>query len=730
VSEQSEETRLTEAQLKEALSNELVGSWLWNIQKNKVVTDERIAQAFNVSPTKALKGLPLSTFLKAIYLDDRQRVEKEIQSSLKRGKKLRIECRIGGPGKTHRWVVARGSIERDKASLPITAKGVIIDITDRKEIEMALSESESRLRFMADTVPQLLWTSDTEGNIDYYNKRWKDFTGLSLGNVERDRRSKLLHPDEREKVEKTWNHSIKTGKPYEMEYRLYHADSDSYLWVIGRAVPYRNKAGKIIKWYGTATEIDEQKRSANIQRYLANVSKELASSMDYETTLRKISQLCIPEVADWCSVELLNDDNEIEQVSVAHIDPKKVSLAKEYREYNPPTIDQPTGVPAVIRTGKSEFYPVISEELIRTSIADKKVRDFMLGLHIRSIIIAPIKAQDKPIGAITFVSSESGRYYTQADLTMAEDVASRISLSLTNVRLFNESMQELTRRRQLEKELLLEKQRLESRVKERTEQLQATNAGLREEIIKRQKIEKERIDDLIELNRSKDEFISLASHQLRTPATGVKQYVGMVLEGFMGKIEPAKRTILEKAYESNERQLRIVNDLLKVAQVDAGKVMLKKSNVDLKQLLEDVIREQASNYKEKSQTITLTNKVDDATVVVDPSSIRMVVENIIDNASKYSEEHSKTTVTVREKADAICIDVADQGVGVSETENSKLFEKFSRLDNPLSTKVGGTGLGLYWAKKIMTLHDGTITYRANRKKGTVFTICLPKPVKV
>lgn len=248
--------------------------------------------------------------------------------------------------------------------------------------------------------------------------------------------------------------------------------------------------------------------------------------------------------------------------------------------------------------------------------------------------------------------------------------------------------------------------------------------------LQRKRVEEQRIQHLMQLNRSKDEFISIASHQLRTPATGVKQYVGMLLEGFVGEVANEQRVLLEKAYESNERQLKIVADLLKVAQVDAGKVMLSKRNVMISDFVGRIVREQTPLIHARQQMIEHIPLEPDIAVPIDEASIRMVLENIIDNASKYSEEGANITVTVQQKRDMVHISVIDEGVGINPQDKSRLFEKFSRLDNSLSTKVGGTGLGLYWARKIVNLHNGKIGYISNKGPGTTFIIKLPKNGKV
>lgn len=233
-------------------------------------------------------------------------------------------------------------------------------------------------------------------------------------------------------------------------------------------------------------------------------------------------------------------------------------------------------------------------------------------------------------------------------------------------------------------------------------------------------------EELRLLNDSKDEFISLASHQLRTPATGVKQYVGMLLEGFAGELTPNQLELLKKAYNSNERQLRIVADLLKVAQVDAGKVKLRSSKTTVNELMQNVIYEQQRTFDKRSQTVRYAPPEADIVMEIDHDLIRMVLENIISNASKYSKEETDITVSIDEFNDKVHISIQDEGVGIDDKDRSKVFEKFSRIDNALSTKVGGTGLGLYWAKKIMDLHGGDITYTSTPNKGTTFTVILPK----
>lgn len=237
---------------------------------------------------------------------------------------------------------------------------------------------------------------------------------------------------------------------------------------------------------------------------------------------------------------------------------------------------------------------------------------------------------------------------------------------------------------------------------------------------------KQQQKQLVALNNSKDEFISVASHQLRTPATGVKQYIGMLLEGYAGKPSEAQFKMLQTAYESNERQLRIIDDLLKVAHVDAGKVSLSRSKTDLIDLMDDIIDEQADKFKHKRQGMSFKHADKQVFAMIDPERMRMVIENLIDNASKYTPEGKNVTVELEQTPEEITIRVSDQGIGIAKKDIPQLFHKFSRLNNVLSTLVGGTGLGLYWVKKIVILHKGTISVESQPDQGSKFTITIPR----
>ncbi|HEY5442706.1 MAG TPA: HAMP domain-containing sensor histidine kinase [Candidatus Saccharimonadales bacterium] len=232
-------------------------------------------------------------------------------------------------------------------------------------------------------------------------------------------------------------------------------------------------------------------------------------------------------------------------------------------------------------------------------------------------------------------------------------------------------------------------------------------------------------DQLKGLNDAKDDFISLASHQLRTPATAVKQYVGMLTHGYAGELSEYQMSMLNLAYGNNERELEIIEDLLRVATVDAGKVYLEKSSCNVVQQIEAAMKEQAILFKNRGQSVVLHKPHRQIMAYIDPKLILMVLENLLDNAGKYSPTGEQVTIDVEQTDSYTNVSIKDHGVGISEGDCQKLFKKFSRIDNPLSASVKGTGLGLYWVKKVLDLHEGIIEVTSKLNEGSTFKIKMP-----
>jgi two-component system, sensor histidine kinase len=222
------------------------------------------------------------------------------------------------------------------------------------------------------------------------------------------------------------------------------------------------------------------------------------------------------------------------------------------------------------------------------------------------------------------------------------------------------------------------------------------------------------------LDKAKDDLLSMASHQLRTPATGVKQYIGMALEGFAGEISDDVKNVLDRAYKINERQLHIINEFLYLAKIDAQRMVLSKSELNLKNIVNNITDDMRSEIKEKKhKIITKINK--NFIIYSDYQACHMIIENLISNAIKYTPDGGTIHIAAKKNDAYIHLKVMDNGVGVKDNHEHRLFTEFSRIPNELTKKTSGSGIGLYVAKHLALLNGGDITFKRRPRRGSIFT---------
>ena len=239
------------------------------------------------------------------------------------------------------------------------------------------------------------------------------------------------------------------------------------------------------------------------------------------------------------------------------------------------------------------------------------------------------------------------------------------------------------------------------------------------------KILQQRNEELIAIGRSKDEFVALASHQLRTPATAVKQYLGMVLQGYAGDITDVQTDMLEKAFESNERQIQLVNQILNAARVDTGRLIMSPVTIDLRTIVQAAWDEMKGVFEQHQHRYNLSLPAVPLWVEADQSYVRMAIENVLYNACIYTPDGGLITVRLQ-RVDGTCrLSITDTGVGIDKADIGKLFAKFSRIHNPLSVQAGGSGIGLYLTSEIVRLHQGKVDVTSKLHHGTTFAISFP-----
>lgn len=320
----------------------------------------------------------------------------------------------------------------------------------RTEVSMLkLRASEERYRVLAENVPQLVWITRADGFVEYFNQRWFDYTGLTPDETLGWEWQRVVHPDDLLSTLEQWRTGLAVGNAVEIQYRLKRADG-SYRWHIARTLPIRHPNGEIANWFGTGTDIHDQKQAEETLRqsqerleFLANASRLLVTSLDYETTLANVACLAVPYLADICVVDLVDEHQVPHRVAGAHIDPAKEELLYELVRRYPPLLNKASPLNKVLRSNQSILLPEIPEALVADYAREAEHRKILQDIGtLCSSIVVPLIARGRSLGGISFYTlQESGRHYNAADLALAEDLAQRVALAVDNARLYRETQE-------------------------------------------------------------------------------------------------------------------------------------------------------------------------------------------------------------------------------------------------------------------------------------------------
>jgi PAS domain S-box-containing protein len=325
---------------------------------------------------------------------------------------------------------------------PPVFTGYVRDITDRKRIQEELVQGRERLRLALEAGRLGTWHWDIASGRVTWDETLESIYGFPPGGFPGtyDSYVERIHPEDRDWVAVSVTQSVETGSGHQFEHRVVLPDGTER-WVEGRGGVIRDGRGVVIGMVGISADITERKREEDAQRFLAQAGGVLASSLDYQTTLKQVAHLAVTHLggsplADWCSVHIRDQNSGVTVLAVEHIDPSKVDLALELWEKYPQDPGAQQGVSEVIRTGRSEIYPEISDDMIIAAAQDDEHLAILRGLGLRSAMVVPLSVGGRTLGALTFVSAESGRRYGPEDLAFAEDLARRAALAVENAQLF------------------------------------------------------------------------------------------------------------------------------------------------------------------------------------------------------------------------------------------------------------------------------------------------------
>jgi len=576
----------------------------------------------------------------------------------------------------HTLLVAKDGVERpiDDSAAPIQADdgtllGAVLvfrDVTQRQQAEEQLRRSERQFRQLADAMPQIVWSAEPGGVVDYMNQQWTNFTGLpdALGNTGW---SHVLHPDETQTATEQWAASVRSGAPFEMQLRLLDMRQQRYRWHLVRTVAVRDDAGRLVRWFGTSTDIHEQKRAEESARYLAQASAALAGVVDYESTLQTVANLAVPHFADWSAVDVADDANTLRRLAVAHRDPEKVQLAHDLMRRYPPDPQVPSGALTVLRTGTPEIISDITDEMLVLAARDEAHLRLIRSLGLKSYICVPLIVSGKPLGVLTFATAESGRTYTGADLTLATDLAQRASVAVENTQLYQA---------------------------------------------------------LRDADRRKDEFLATLAHELRNPLAPIRNALEIL------KMPTVDAATVARSRDMMERQVehlvRLVDDLLDVSRVMQGKIELRRERVELATVVARAVETVQPLMDAKGHRVNIRLPSESLSIDADPVRLAQIVGNLLTNAAKYTEPGGRIWLTAERDGETAELRVRDSGIGIGPEMLPRVFELFVQVDHASTQAQGGLGIGLTLVKNLVEMHDGTVQARSEgHGRGSEFIMRLP-----
>jgi PAS domain S-box-containing protein len=569
-----------------------------------------------------------------------------------------------------RWVGVQARAARDDGQL-----GNVVIMTFRETLERPRTADErvsnawfsTTLKSIGDAVI----ATDDEGRIDFMNEVAETLTGWPTREARGQPLKTVFHiVNERTRFEvespvaKVLREGVVVGLA---NHTVLIRRDGKELAIDDSGAPIRDASGDLLGVVLVFRDVTAKRREEERRLFLAKASAVLASSLDYATTLRAVADLAVPRVADWCLVQVRDQDGSIRPLAYAHVNVAKAKWLFEIERLYPADASAAAGVAHVLRTGRSELNAAVGEAELRAWARSEEHADMLRRIGVRSRMIVPMRARGRVLGAITLGAGESTRPFDAEDVAYAEQLAQAASLAVDNARLYAEAR---------------------------------------------------------EANRAKDDFLATLSHELRTPLNAMLGWTRMMRLGPQSE-ERRNRGLL--VVERNARaQARLIDDLLDVSRIVTGKLSLDVRTVDVPALVEAAV--DAARPAAEAKEIRLHATFDRLLppYAGDPDRLQQVAWNLVSNAVKFTPRGGEVWVDLSRTGSQIELRVRDTGQGIEPEFLPHVFDRFRQADASTTKIHTGLGLGLSIVKALVELHGGTVHVASpGAGQGATFIVCLP-----
>lgn len=534
----------------------------------------------------------------------------------------------------------------------------------------ALHESEARYRTIVELMSDYAYVFrlEPDGRIsfEWTSEAFTRISGYNMTEIDAPDWRSLIHPDDLARTQQPVE-TLLGGNQAEAEFRIITKTGD-VRWLYNCARPeWDDQQGRVVRITGAASDITDRKRAEERLHFLTRASALINASLDYDATLDQVAHLAVPFLADGCFIDLLADEHLPRRLILAHADADKERLLCDMYDQYPADQQWPELIKQIVQTRTPTLLNNIFESLLQSVSADDSQLNVLKQLDFQSAMIVPVLVHERMFGTMIFVSERVHQRHTEHDLALAEELASLAAMAFDNARLYSKAQSAV---------------------------------------------------------EARDEFLSIAAHELKTPTAALLTATHLLCKWLPQEQEPSDRVRreLDVLSVASQRLNKLIDSLTEFAQIQTGRLTLEHRPVVLCALARQVL----SQIQPSSRHYVALFCADETlTIEGDALRLEVVLYNLAQNAIKYSPRGGPVTVHIEQQAAQAVIQIKDQGIGIPDEAQSQVFQRFYRANNAIQQHIGGTGIGLYLVKEIVTRHGGMVAVSSMEGYGSTFTIRLP-----